>query len=411
MAEQSVIVAGAGVAGLRVAQQLRAAGYAGHLGVIGAEPHFPYNRPPLTKDALRHGVDLEALSFPLPDAEIDWRLGTRIVASDLAARRLTVARPDGTSEEVPFDGLVIATGVGPRRLPLSAPQGWRHTIRTPEDAAALRARLVDRPRVAVIGGGFVGCEVAAAAATLGCEVTVVEPLGTPLERAAGTVVGAEVQRRHEVHGVRFVLGRTVAAVEGNAAGSTGVLLDDGQVVAGEVVVEAVGSAPHTDWLAGQDLDLSNGVLCDEDLHPLAGGAPLRHVVALGDVARFPVPLFGAEPVRIEHWQMAGDCAGHAAASLVAGLAGRPPADEGFELLPSFWTDQYDTRIQFFGLPSRGLDDVRVLEGDLQTEAVVGYHRRDVLVGFALVGMRRRMMPYRQQLVEGLHAAVAVSEVC
>ena len=295
MAEQSVIVAGGGVAGLRAAQQLRAAGWTGHLGVVGAEPHLPYNRPPLTKDALRHGVDLESLTFPLPDADIDWRLGTRIVASDLAARRLVVERPDGSGEKLSFDGLVIATGVGPRRLPLGGPHSWRHTVRTPEDAAALRRRLVDRPRVAVIGAGFIGCEVAAAAATLGCEVTVVEPLGTPLERAVGRVLGAEVQRRHEAHGVRFVLGRTVAAVEGNAAGPTGLLLDGGQSVAADVVVEAVGSVPNTDWLAGQGLDLANGVLCDHDLHPLAGGAALRHVVALGDVARFPCACSAPTP--------------------------------------------------------------------------------------------------------------------
>ena len=403
MSEQRVVVVGAGVAGLRAAQQLRAAGWTGYVGVIGDEQHFPYNRPPLTKDALRHGVDLEALRFPLPDAGIDWRLGTRVVGSDLAAKRLTVEGPLGSTEEICFDGLVIATGVAPRRLPVGGPVGWRHALRTPEDAAALRGRLVDRPRVAVIGGGFVGCEVAAAARSMGCEVTVVEPLGTPLERAAGRVVGAEVQRRHELLGVRFVLGRTVVSLEGGERGPTGVVLDDGAVVAAEVVVEAVGSVPNTDWLVGQGLDLSNGVLCDEDLHPLTDGGPLRDVVALGDVARFPIPLYGVGPVRIEHWQMAGDCAGHAARSLVAGVAGDRP-DAPFELEPSFWTDQYDTRIQFFGLPSQGIDDVRVLEGDLRHEAVVGYHRDDTLVGFALLGMRRRMMPYRQQLVAGLRAA-------
>jgi hypothetical protein len=174
----------------------------------------------------------------------------------------------------------------------------------------------------------------------------------------------------------------------------------------EVVVEAVGSVPNTDWLAGQGLDLTNGVLCDEDLHPLTEGGPLRHVVALGDVARFPVRLFGAGPVRIEHWQMAGDCARHAARSLIAGVTKGQPDDAASELLPSFWTDQYATRIQFFGLPALGLEDVRVLEGDLRHEAVVGYHRGDTLIGFALLGMRRRMVPYRQQLVEGLRVAAA-----
>ena len=404
MGEQRVVVAGGGVAGLRAAHQLRAAGWTGYLGVVGAERHLPYNRPPLTKEALWHGVDIEELTFPLPDAEIDWRLGTRIVASDLDAKRLTLEGPHGTSEQISFDGLVIATGVGPRRLALDGPYGCRHTVRTPEDAAALRARLVDGPRVVVIGGGFVGCEVAAAAAKLGCEVTVVEPLSTPLERAAGQDVGAEVQRRHEAHGVRFVLGRTIVSSEGNDAGSTGVVLDDGQTLAADVVVEAVGSVPNTDWLAGQGLDLSDGVLCDRDLHPLAEGGPRRDIVALGDVARFPLALYGADPVRIEHWQMAGDCAAHAARSLMASLAGAECGEAPFELLPSFWTDQYDTRIQFFGLPSHGVEDVRVLEGDLEDEAVIGYHRSGTLIGFALLGMRRRMMPYRQQLIEGLRQA-------
>jgi 3-phenylpropionate/trans-cinnamate dioxygenase ferredoxin reductase component len=408
LAEQRVIVAGGGVAGLRAAQQLRAAGWTGYLGVIGDEPHLPYNRPPLTKDALRQGVDLDALRFPVPDVEIDWRLGTRIVACDLEGKRLTVETPEGATEQTDFDGLVIATGVGARRLPIREPYSWRYTIRTPEDAAALRSRLLDRPKVAVIGGGFVGCEVAAAASTMGCDVTVVDPLSTPLERAVGPAVGAEVQRRHEAHGVRFLLGRTVAAIEAAASGPTAVLLGDGQRVPAAVVVEAVGSTPNTAWLAGQGLDLSNGVLCDRDLHPLTDRGPRRDVVALGDVARFPVPLFGADPVRIEHWQMAGDCAGHAARSLLNGLAGQASDDTTFELLPSFWTDQYDTRVQFFGLPSLGVDDVRVLEGDLREEAVVGYHRGAVLVGFALVGMRRRMMAYRQQLVEGLHEARVAS---
>ena len=408
MSEQRVVVAGAGVAGLRAAQQIRAAGWTGYLGVIGVERHFPYNRPPLTKEALREGVDLEQLRFPVPDADIDWRLGTRVTASDLAAKRLTVEGPSGGTEEISFDGLVIATGVAARRLPVGGPDSWRHTVRTPEDAATLRRRLLDRPRVAVIGGGFVGCEVAAAARTMGCEVTVVEPLSTPLERAAGRDVGAEVQRRHEVLGVRFVLGRTVASVEGDSRGPTGVVLDDGQVVPAEVVVEAVGSVPNTDWLAGLGLDVSNGVLCDEHLHPLTDAGSLRDVVALGDVARFPIRSYAVGPVRIEHWQMAGDCAGHAARSLIAGVDGDRSPGSAFELLPSFWTDQYDTRIQFFGLPSQGVDDVRVLEGDLQDEAVVGYHRDDTLIGFALIGMRRRMMAYRQQLVEGLHTARAES---
>lgn len=394
---RTVMVVGAGLGGLRAAEKLRSAGYDEHIVVVGEEVHAPYNRPPLTKEALRTGVSHETLAYRQRSStsDVEWRLGRRVVRADLAAR--TVTLDDDTL--LAYDGLVIATGVVARRLDLDAPLAWRHTIRTIEDATALHTQLVDGVQVVVIGAGFIGCEVAATARALGCGVTVVEPFATPLERVAGTLVGSEVLRRHESNGVRFHLGRTVVAIEG-AGGPTAVLLDDGTRVDATVVVEAVGSVAVTDWLAGQGLDLTNGVLCDVDLHPLTSAGPLRDVVVVGDVARFPNPLFGEVAHRIEHWTMPTDTAARAASSLVAGMSGEPETDPpAFAPLPTFWSDQYGARIQSFGMPHLGLGHVRVLEGDLADQAAVGYHRDGALVGVVLFGLPRQMLHYRQAVLD------------
>jgi NADPH-dependent 2,4-dienoyl-CoA reductase/sulfur reductase-like enzyme len=402
---RSIVVVGAGLAGLRAVEQLRAAGWTESLTVLGTENHLPYNRPPLTKAALQGGVDPAALAFRRrPTTEdVEWRLGTTVTGADLDGR--TVTLEDGTT--VPFDGLVIASGVSSRRLDLQAPLSWRHAIRTADDAHALHQQLRPGARVVIVGAGFIGCEVAATAVGLGCTVTVVEPFSVPLERQVGPLIGAEIRRRHEEHGVRFHLGRVVVAVEGDdETGPTAVLLDDGTRLPADVVVEAVGSVANTGWLENQGLDLTNGVHCDVDLHPLRADGPVPHVVAVGDIARFPVPMYGGTVHRIEHWTMPTDMAGHAARSLLAGITGEPVAGPEFNPVPTFWSDQYGVRIQSFGLPGLGLDDVRVLEGDIRGEGVVGYHRDGVLVGLVLFGMGKQMVTYRQKLVEETSAALA-----
>jgi len=398
---RTIVVVGAGLAGLRASEQLRAHGWTESIVVLGDELHQPYNRPPLTKTALRDGVDPTVLAFRqrASTADVDWRLGRRVSSADLTSRTLTLA--DGSS--LAFDGLVIATGVRSRRLPLAAPLELRHTIRTIEDAQTLHRLLTPGARVVVIGGGFIGCEVAGTASALGCSVTVVEPLETPLEGPAGALVGAEVQRRHEAHGVTFRLCRIVTAIE-KETDSTAVVLDDGSRIEADVVVEAVGSVANTEWLDGQGLDLSNGVLCDEDLHPLTAAGPVTDVVAIGDVARFPISAFGTTPYRIEHWTMPTDTGAHAARSLLRTLTGDPHDGPAFTPLPTFWSDQYGTRIQSFGMPALGRDDVRVLEGDLHEEAAVGFHRDGVLVGIVLFGMAKQMLHYRTQIVEGSTSA-------
>ena len=399
--ESTVAVVGAGLAGLRACERLRAAGHTGRIVVLGDEEHAPYNRPPLTKELLRGTLDRDKLPYRQRAAteDVEWRLGIRVDSVDLDAHTLTLV----DEERLEWRGLVVATGVRSRRLELAGSPTWRHTVRTLDDALRLAPELTPGARVVIIGGGFIGCEVAATAVERGCEVTVVEPLATPLEGQVGRLVGREVQRRHELHNVRFALGRTVGAIV-DAGEHLEVALDNGAGLAADVIVEAVGSVANTEVLDGQGLELSNGVLCDEGLHPLRAGLPVLDVVVVGDVCRFPIRAFGDVPVRVEHWTMPTDMATHAAASLLAGMGGGRATDAAFAPLPTFWSEQYGTRMQSFGLPHLGLDDVRVLEGELTGEAVVGYHRDGRLVGVVLFGMGKQMVEFRTAVVESLSDA-------
>ncbi|MFI1028638.1 NAD(P)/FAD-dependent oxidoreductase [Streptomyces sp. NPDC020951] len=375
-----VLVAGASMAGLRAAEQLRSAGWTGAITIVGDEPHMPYNRPPLSKEVLAGKAPFASLAFRLRPsvADVQWRLGARIAASSLSAR--TVELDDG--ETIPYDGLVVATGMRPRRLRCPGPLAGRHTVRTLDDAQGLREELT-RPgaRLVVVGAGFIGCEVAATAVGLGvAEVTVVDPLPLPMVGPLGELVARALLERHEERGVRFVLGTGVTGFEGDDR-VTGVALDDGTVLPADVVLESVGSLANTEWLDGNDLDLSDGVLTDAALR--VGGRP--DVVAVGDVARFPNARYDGVPRRVEHWCIPTDTARHAARALVAHLVGAEADPVPFAPLPSFWSDQHDFRLQAFGAPALGKDDVRVLDGDPDGDALIGYHRHDRLVGVVALG--------------------------
>jgi len=418
-----VVVVGAGMAGLRSADAIRKAGLDGEITVVGGEPHMPYNRPPLSKDGIGAEFDASQLPFRVARAaamSISWQLGAPVVAADLTARTITLA--DGTV--LGWDGLVIATGVRSRRLDLPGPRAGRHAIRTLDDLAALRADLERARRVVVVGGGFIGCEVAAAARTRGLDVTVVEPEPLPMRRPLGDELAAELLRRHEQRGVRFRLGTLPVAFEG-AGRVRAVALSDGTTLDADLVVESVGSVPNTEWLDGNGLDLADGVACDERLRVLA--APLSSapeargdVVAAGDVARYPHPLLFGASRRIEHWTIATDSGKYAAAALVQSLGGyggsspretfvglapdtmassaigRQPHGV-FAAVPTFWSDQYELRIQSFGVT--GLPDVRILEGDLDGEVAVGYHHDGLLAGVVLIGLGGRYVHYRAQIAE------------
>jgi NADPH-dependent 2,4-dienoyl-CoA reductase/sulfur reductase-like enzyme len=392
-----VVVAGASMGGLRAAEQLRAAGWTGEVTVVGDEPHMPYNRPPLSKEVLAGKASFESLAFTpkAAAADVEWRLGTRIATARLDERVVELA--DG--ERLSYDGLVVATGMRPRRLRCPGPLVGRHTVRTLADAQILRDALI-RPgaRVVVVGAGFIGCEVAATAVGLGAaQVTVVDPLPLPMAGPLGDLLGSALLKRHEERGVRFALGTGVAGFQGDQR-VTGVVLGDGTVLAADVVVESVGSVANTEWLDGNGLDLSDGVLTDEYLR--VGGRP--EVVAVGDVARFPNARYDGVPRRVEHWSIPTDTAKHAAKVLAAHLDGAEAELGPFAPLPTFWSDQHEFRLQSFGSPLLGKDDVRILEGDPDGDVVVGYHTGDLLVGVVALGGQSAAMRaarYRAQLLK------------
>ena len=387
-----VVVVGASMGGLRAAEAVAKTGYTGEIRVLGEEARMPYNRPPLSKDALKDGHDESRLEFRVPRAAADvvWQLGTRVAASDLAARTVTTA----SGEVIGWDGLVVATGLSPRRLDLQGPEEGRHVIRTLEDSARLREALVAASRLVIIGAGFIGCEVAATARRLGLEVDVVAPEQVPMQRPLRHEVGAALQRRHELEGVRFHL-ETVPVGFGGTDAVTSVELADGTVLPADVVVEAVGCIPEIEWLEGNGLDLRDGLLTDNAMR--VEGRP--DVVACGDIARFPNLLLDEVPRRVEHWTMVTDTARKAGNTLGRMLTGEEADPAPFAPIPSFWSDQYDLRIQSFGSVGAG-DHVDLIEGDLDGEFAAGYYRDDALVGVVMVGLGGRHRHYRDLIALG-----------
>ncbi len=405
---QRALVVGAGMAGLRTAEALRAQGFAGEVLVVGEEPWAPYNRPPLSKEALAGELAHERVVFRVRKAaaDVDWRLGSRVVRADLTKRCVELA--DGGVLE--FDALVAATGVAARRLDVPGPPplaaAGRHVVRTLDDAVALREQLRPGARLVVLGAGFIGCEVAATARGLGCDVTCVAIDPEPMIRPLGPALAAALRRRHQAHGVRFHLSTGVQAFTGGDR-VAGVVLTDGDELPADVVVEALGSACVTGWLDGHGFDLADGVLTDNALRPVTTDAAeqlaAEGVAVVGDLARFPNPRFGDGAWRVEHWSVPTDTGRRAGAVLAAHLSG----DAGryadvvatpWEVLPAFWSDQFELRLQSYGMP--GLAEpggVRVLEGDLDDECVVGYHRDGQLVGVVGVGMLARVNAYRDQV--------------
>lgn len=397
-----VVIVGASLGGLRTAESLRKAGFTDEIVVVGAEEHLPYNRPPLSKEVLAAGISHSAVAFPLRASieDVTWRLGVPATGCDVDRRELTLA--DGATLD--YDALVIATGLRSRRLPVPGPPptvaAGRHSLRTLDDAAALRERLTPGTHVVVLGAGFIGCEVAATARTLGCEVTAVAIDPYPMVRPLGPLLGAAMQRHHEQHGVQFRLGAGVTAFRGEHT-VIGVELTTGEVLAADVVVEAISSHCNTEWLADTGLDLTDGVLCDNTLRACrVDGSPVDGVHAVGDLARFPNPLFDDVPRRVEHWNIpteTGKRVGPALAAYLAGDGYDAAERATFAPLPSFWSDQFSLRLQSFGAP--GLagpapDDVRVLEGDLEDEVIVGYYQGERLMGVVGIGMLKSVMAYR-----------------
>lgn len=385
----TIVVVGGSLSGLRAVEALRAAGWDRGITVVSAENTMPYNRPPLSKELLWGEDSPEDLVFELSEATNDvvWKLGNPASSLNLDEKTLTLS--DG--EIIQFEGLVIATGVSSRRLNAPGPLEGRTVLRTLDDAVALKSKLQPGLKLVILGAGFIGCEVASTARRIGCEVDVVAMDKVAMQIPLGMMLGAEIQRRHVEEGVRFHMGVSISELKG-AGKVESVVLTDGRELSADLVLETIGSVPNTSWLDGNNLDLTNGVLCDPYLR--AGGTP--GVVVVGDVARFSNPLFNSPAMRIEHWQTAIDTANYGARTLLYDLGLADDAPKPISLMPWFWSDQGETRLTSFGM--LGLADRQeIIEGDLQSECAVGYFQGEIPVGVVLVGMKEKSARYKRWL--------------
>ena len=387
------VVIGASLAGLRACESLRLQGFHGEIALVGAETEIPYDRPPLSKKVLAGEWDVDRIRLRKPDdfggLDLDMRLGSAAVALRVQSR--TVHLADGS--ELPFDGLVIATGAAPRRLPNQPDLDGVVELRTLADSLSLRDRIADgRARVTVIGAGFIGLEVAATARQRGCAVTVLEGAPAPLIRGLGAEMGTAVAAVHARNDVDVRCGVSVAGIEGDGSRVTGVRLADGSLVTSDVVVVGVGVAPATQWLADSGLRLGDGIICDATLQTSAPG-----IYAAGDCARWPNAVFRGfddEEMRIEHWTNAAEQGAAAARNMLAVARGEAPAP--YESVPFFWSDQFDSRIQFVGR-AHGGDEVHVYAGDTSGSFAALYGFEGRLRGVLGVNMPRLVMPFRALL--------------
>ncbi|AJY04439.1 anthranilate 1,2-dioxygenase system ferredoxin--NAD(+) reductase [Burkholderia sp. SIMBA_043] len=348
MSADPFVIVGAGHAARRTAEALRARDADAPIVMIGAERELPYDRPALSKDALLND-DGEQRAFVRDAAWYDaqriaLRLGTRVDAIEREAQRVRL--DDGTT--LPYAKLVLATGSRVRTFggPLDAGV-VAHYVRTVADARALRAQLVRGRRVAVLGGGFIGLEVAAAARQLGCDVTVIDPAARLLQRALPEVVGAYAHRLHDERGVGFQMATLPRAIRAAAGGGAIVETDRGDVHA-DVVVVGIGVLPNVELAQAAGLDVDNGIRVDAGCRSAD-----RAIFAAGEVTMHFNPLLGRH-VRIESWQVAENQPAVAAANLLG-------ADDAYAELPWLWSDQYDCNLQMLGLFGAG--QTTVVRGD------------------------------------------------
>jgi NADPH-dependent 2,4-dienoyl-CoA reductase/sulfur reductase-like enzyme len=379
---ERVVVVGASAAGLAAAESLRRNGFHGELTMVGAEAHHPYDRPPLSKQVLRGDWEPERVAFRKPEAvqalEATWLLGTPAAALDTDARTVRLA----DDRVLPYDGLVIATGLIPRPLPYAQELTGVHLFRTVDDALALRAGLTEASTVVVVGGGFLGTEIAAAATGFGCRVTLIDPLPAPLAGPLGKQVGELVAELHTSHGVRVRCGTGVRGLTHAGGRVTGVTLDRGENEPADLVLVAIGATPATGWLVESGVPVGDGVLCDAQCRAAPG------VVAAGDVARWDHPRLGS--MRVEHRMNATEHGAAAAAALLG-------ADTPFAPVPFFWTDQYDVKIQVHGHPVPDAE-LHVVQGDPNAGPFAAVYEKDGRVRAALAWGMPKAGPRLRKLV-------------
>ena len=387
---RTVVVVGSSIGGVRTAQALRSEGFEGRVVLVGEESQLPYDKPPLSKQFLTGQWDVDKVLLLTPEKaakdDIELRLGSRATRLDVAAR--TVHLADGTS--LRYDSAVIATGASARPSPWRPASGV-HVIRTLEDSRQLHAHLRDGGPVVVVGGGFIGAEVAGSARALGHEVTVVDPLPTPIGRVVGPEIGRFFSELHHRHGVSTRFGVGVEAVEG-AAGSLRIRLTDGTELHAATVVVGIGAVPNDGWLADSGLPIDDGVLCDQ--YSRALDAP--DVFAVGDVARWFHPGH-REYVRVEHWTNAVEQGVTAAHNIV-----RPDDLRAYHPVEYVWSDQYDWKAQIVGRPNRGTrhEIVGDLAGENPRAAVLYTDETGRLWGAVTVNWPKALVQCRRLVTDG-----------
>ena len=343
------VIVGAGLAAAKAVEALRESGYDGQLIVYGDESHLPYERPPLSKDYLLGSADIDSAFVHArewyDEHDIDLRLATSVTEIDLGGREVVAG-----SRRQAFDKLLVATGSSPRHLPMADESGAPVAyLRTMEDSKRIKSSFTTGGRIAIIGGGWIGLEVASAARKAGCEVTVLESLDLPLLRVLGPEVAEVFASLHREHGVDLRVGIEVSSIE-KAGGSTVVRLGDGSRLEADLLVVGIGVTPNTALAQAAGLETGNGIEVDEHLR-----ASHPDVFAAGDVASAKHPLLGRR-IRVEHWDTAIGQGGVAGRNMLG-------QDLVYDQLPYFFTDQYDLGMEYVGsLGPDGYDEV-VLRGE------------------------------------------------
>ncbi|MGW4957314.1 NAD(P)/FAD-dependent oxidoreductase [Nonomuraea sp. NPDC004186] len=378
-----VLVAGASAAGLATVEALRRKGYEGRVTVLGAEPHLPYDRPPLSKQILSGSWKPERARLRPPAAlsalNAEFVLGDPATGLDVSSRTVRTA----SGRVLSADAVVVATGLRPRTLPGQAGPAGVHVLRTLDDALALRADLLSCTRVVVVGDGVLGAEIAATACGMGVNVTLAGPQPAPLACQLGQPAAGLLADLHTEHGVELRLGAAVSGLTERHGHVTGVRLETGDVLPADVVVVAFGAAPATEWLAGSGLDLDNGLVCDSRCRAAEG------VYAVGDVARWHHETLGRS-LRLENRTNATEQAIAVAGNLLGD-------DRPYTPIPYFWTDQFDAKIHVHGMPSPDAE-VSIAEGSVAERRFVAVYRHDGRAT-AVLGwnMPKQARQHRQEL--------------
>lgn len=357
-----VVVIGAGLAGAHVVESLRDHDYAGPITLIGDESDRPYERPPLSKDYLQGAAEIdEAYVHPegwYAEHDVTTRFGEEVVTIDRAAHEVELA----SEERVAYRQLVLATGATPLRLPVPGGDlGGVLTLRRIADSNAIKEAIAAHSRMVIVGGGWIGLEVAAAARAGGCEVTVLERAELPLLAVLGAQVAGHFAQLHRDHGVDLRTGASCQAFSGEDGHVTGVVVDD-ETLPADVVVVGIGAAPNTGLATAAGLTVKSGIVTDEHLRSVDDA----NVLAVGDVAEAHNTLSG-EPLRVEHWDNAIR-QGKLAGAVIAG------GDGAYDWAPYFFTDQFDLGMEYVG-HGRGDDDV-VIRGEMSSGEFIAFWLRD-----------------------------------